>query len=103
MLRYSLAIASLFGFGSIGISYPVLVYDDDLTSLAHLKNVLYKIGANPITFDDIPKPGSPTIIEILEDCIPKSDAVIALLTPDDEGRKLGDNALELRARQNVLV
>ena len=80
-----------------------IIHGHDPTSLTYLKNILYKIGANPLIFDDIPKHGSPTIIEILEDCIPKCDAVIALLTPDDEGRKRGDKACELRARQNVLI
>ena len=80
-----------------------IIHGHDMASLSELKVVLYKIGASPVTFDDIPKQGSPTIIEILEKHIPNFDAVIALLTPDDEGRKRGDDALEPRARQNVLV
>ena len=80
-----------------------IIHGHDPTSLSYLKGVLYKIGANPKTFDDIPKQGSPTIIEILEKHISKFDAIIAFLTPDDEGRKRGDETWELRARQNVLI
>jgi predicted nucleotide-binding protein len=44
-----------------------------------------------------------TVIELLEQYLPSADAVIALLTPDDEGRKRGARKWELRARQNVLI
>jgi predicted nucleotide-binding protein len=55
-------------------------------------------------FDRLPKEGSPTIIEVLEKHVPNANAVVTLLTPDDEGRKRGDQLpLEPRARQNVLV
>lgn len=54
-------------------------------------------------FEQLPKRGGATVIELLEEYIPSADAVIALLTPDDEGRKRGIEEWELRARQNVLI
>ncbi|HEX77149.1 MAG TPA: hypothetical protein G4O03_01865 [Dehalococcoidia bacterium] len=80
-----------------------VVHGHDRPSLSELKNLLYKIGAEPLTFDDLPKPGSPTVIELLEKHVPTFDALVALLTPDDEGRKRGETEWELRARENVLI
>lgn len=64
---------------------------------------LQRIGVKPLFFDQLPKTGSATIVELLETYIPGADAAIVLLTPDDEGRKRGTCDLELRARQNVLI
>lgn len=73
--------------------------------------MLIKIGLNPENFDSLNKEGSPTVIEILETNMPQFDAVIALFTPDDEGRKRSVTSglsetheqLRPRARQNVLI
>lgn len=68
-----------------------------------LELTLHQIGAEPLIFDKLPKGGGTTVIELLEEHIPNADAVVALLTPDDEGRKRGAGEWELRARQNVLI
>lgn len=81
-----------------------IVYGHDPAVRASLENVLHRIGAEPWSFDLLPKEGSPTVIEILERYVPEADAVVALLTPDDEGRKRGtEDALAARARENVLL
>jgi predicted nucleotide-binding protein len=79
-----------------------IVHGHDVTTLAYVESLLLRIGCQPVTFRNYPE-GSKTNIEILEYSIPKADAVVALLTPDDEGRKLGDENLLPRSRQNVLV
>ena len=68
-----------------------------------LELCLRQIGAEPLFFDQLPKPGSLTVVELLEKHLPSADAAIVLLTPDDEGRERGEAILELRARQNVLI
>jgi predicted nucleotide-binding protein len=79
-----------------------VVYGHD-PSYRELELLLHRIGAEPLVFDQLPKRGGATVIEILEEYIPSADAVIVLLTPDDEGRKRGTEPWELRARQNVLI
>lgn len=94
------------GIGSLSAKKPriFIIHGHERDSLTKLINVLYDVGAQPVTFDDLPKPGSPTIIELLERHIPSFDSIIALLTPDDEGRERGSSdALVLRARENVLI
>ena len=81
-----------------------VVYGHDPRTRAELESLLFRIGAEPITFETLPKAGSPTVIELLERHIPRADAVVTLLTPDDEGRKLGSSdPLLPRARENVLI
>lgn len=80
-----------------------IIHGHDLSTLAALKLAIFQIGGTPKCFEDLPKEGSQTIIEILEKHIPNFDAIIALLTPDDEGRKRGDATCDFRARQNVLI
>jgi predicted nucleotide-binding protein len=80
-----------------------IIHGHDLATLGALKLAIFQIGGIPKCFEDLPKEGSQTIIEILEKHIPNFNAIIALLTPDDEGRKRGDATWDLRARQNVLI
>lgn len=81
-----------------------IVHGHDSRSKSELESLLHRIGANPRTFDSLPKKGSQTVIELLEEHIPVADAIVTLLTPDDEGRRSGDStALAPRARENVLV
>ncbi len=88
-----------------------IVHGHDLQSLEKLDHLLRKIGLEPENFDTLKKEGSETVIEILERSMPTCDAVIALLTPDDEGRKCPPpgqapethEPLKPRARQNVLI
>lgn len=80
-----------------------VVHGHDMLTLANIESLILRVGCKPIIFSKISNRGSKTNIEILEANLPDSDAVIVLLTPDDEGRKVGDEKLELRARQNVLI
>jgi len=80
-----------------------IIHGHDRDSLSNLRNLLFSIGVKPVTFNDLKKGGATTIIELLEMHIPTFNAIIALLTPDDEGRTIGEVPLELRARQNVLI
>ena len=69
-----------------------------------LEALLYRIGAKPVVFPSIPKKGSETVIEILARTLPTTEAVVVLMTPDDEGRKRGTaDPLVPRARENVLM
>lgn len=81
-----------------------VIYGHDERVLNSVESLLHRIGCAPLIFKRL-KIVSKTAIEVLEQTLPEADAVIALLTPDDEGRKRGgqDGALEMRARQNVLV
>jgi hypothetical protein len=81
-----------------------IVYGHDPGSRSELENVLFRIGAQPWTFESLPKEGSITVIEILEKYVPTADAIVTLMTPDDEARKRGtDDPLEPRGRENVLI
>lgn len=90
------------------ISFPsapriFIVHGHDDQTLSKVENLLHRIGCKPVTFGRLAGKGAKTNIEILEEIIPTCDAVIALLTPDDEGRKFGQIELVRRARQNVLI
>ena len=80
-----------------------IVHGHDTVALQKTELLLRRIGCNPLIFDRVPKDGSQTIIEVLENTLRRAQAVIVLLTPDDEGRKKGDPCLLPRARQNVLI
>ncbi len=91
---------------SLGADKPkvFVVYGHNRDTLSKLELTLRQIGAEPLIFNQLPTSGSQTIIEILEENIPKADAIVVLLTPDDEGRKRNSDAkLEPRARQNTLI
>lgn len=82
-----------------------IVHGHDKNTLTQLENLLHRIEAEPWTFERLPKKGSPTVIELLEEYVPTADAIIVLLTPDDVGRVVSetDQPLEPRARQNALI
>ena len=81
-----------------------IVHGRDMATLTRLELILHRIGAEPITLRKAPKSGSGTWIEFLENYLPQADAVVVLMTPDDEGRVAGEDApLTRRARENVLV
>ena len=81
-----------------------VVYGHDRDSLLKLELTLRQIGADPLILSQLPAIGSTTIIEILEENILRADAIVVLLTSDDEGRERGsDTELEPRARQNTLI
>ncbi len=81
-----------------------IVHGRDPGSRSELENVLFRIGAEPWTFGSLPKEGSVTVIEVLEKYVPTADAIVTLMTPDDEARKRGTNdPLEPRGRENVMI
>lgn len=89
-----------------GTSRPkvFVVHGHDKTALSQIENVLHRIGAEPVFYDRMPKAGSGTIIEFLEKYVRAVDAIVVLMTPDDEGRKKdATGPLEPRARENVLI
>jgi predicted nucleotide-binding protein len=66
--------------------------------------ILQRIGAEPMTLRKLPKQGAQTLIEVLEQNLPQADAVVVLMTPDDEGRlKDSNEPLIARARENVVA
>lgn len=81
-----------------------IIHGHDLKALRSLTAFLERLGWKPIVLEREPHLGSETLIESLERLLPTSDLIVALLTPDDEGRMMGssDN-LKPRARQNVLI
>ena len=85
-----------------------VVYGHDPGIVTNVESLLSRIGCKPLLFPRIPKRGSETNIELLERTMPRANAVVAVLTPDDEGRKrdaanVTSEPLERRARQNVLI
>ncbi len=80
-----------------------VVHGHDEMTLTKLEDLLLRIGCKPITFKRLESKGARTNIEILEKTLPECEAVVVLMTPDDEGRKKAARKLQPRARQNVLV
>jgi predicted nucleotide-binding protein len=83
-----------------------VVYGHDKQARDDLELLLRRMGLNPVIFANLPAEGE-TIIEKLEAYIGhggKSDYAFVLVTPDDEGQKVGDvGPLKYRARQNVVL
>ena len=77
-----------------------IVHGHDEGARESVARYLEKIGFEPIILHEQANKGR-TVIEKVEANSDVGFAVV-LLTPDDEGRKIGD-AMELRARQNVLL
>jgi hypothetical protein len=83
--------------------YVFVIHGRDEVSLARLAALIERRGFTPIILGRQSVRGGRTVIEDLEDRLPQADLVVALLTPDDEGRLRGSaNPLRPRARQNVL-
>ncbi|MBV8546604.1 MAG: nucleotide-binding protein [Acidobacteria bacterium] len=81
-----------------------IVHGHDSAILAQVENVLHRIGAIPVYYDRAPRSGSKTIVEFLEDIVRTADAIVVLMTPDDEGReRRRAMPLQPRARENVLI
>lgn len=77
-----------------------IVHGHDEGARESVARYLEKIGFEPVILHEQANKGR-TVIEKVEANSDVSFAVV-LLTPDDEGRKLG-GPMELRARQNVLL
>ena len=80
-----------------------IVYGHDVDAREQLELLLRRLKLDPVVLQNIPSSGD-TIIEKLE-ALTDADYACVLVTPDDEGRKRGDNseALRPRARQNVVL
>lgn len=80
-----------------------IVYGHDSAARDQLELLLLRLKIEPIILQNIPGRGD-TIIEKLEQLTPDADFACVLLTPDDEGRKrMADEQLQPRARQNVVL
>jgi predicted nucleotide-binding protein len=79
-----------------------IVHGHDLATLDQVELTLHRMGVEPRVLTRLVFPGR-TIIEALETELSQADAVVCLLTEDDEGRQRGATALRPRPRQNVLV
>ena len=79
-----------------------IVYGHDRDARDQLELLLRRLKLEPVILQNIPG-GGDTIIEKLEQ-LTNADFACVLLTPDDEGRKRGENKkLRPRARQNVVL
>lgn len=78
-----------------------IVHGHDVAARESVARFLEKIGLEVVILHEQANQGR-TIIEKVEANADVGFAVV-LLTPDDEGRSLGQIALEPRARQNVLL
>lgn len=83
-----------------------IVYGHDTAARDGLELVLRRMGLEPIVLDNLPAAGD-TIIEKLEHYLAEHGNVgfaCVLLTPDDEGHKVGKaEEKKHRARQNVIL
>jgi len=83
-----------------------IVYGHDTAARDDLELMLRRMGLNPIILANLPAAGD-TIIEKLEDYIGqrgKAAYGCVLVTPDDEGYKVGEvDKKKYRARQNVVL
>lgn len=81
-----------------------VVYGHDLQARDELELLLRRLKLEPIVLQNVAG-GGDTIIEKLEE-LTTADFACVLVTPDDEGRKMGSTAsdgLRPRARQNVVL
>lgn len=78
-----------------------IVHGRDEVPKTTILRVVEKLGLKGIVLHEQPNRGA-TIIEKLERNS-QCDFAIVLLTPDDEGRAVGDDELVRRARQNVIL
>lgn len=79
-----------------------VVHGHDSAARLEVEAFLRKLKFEPVVLHDQPN-GGRTIIEKLEKHTSDVDFAVILLTPDDEGRPLGENPLRPRARQNVVL
>jgi predicted nucleotide-binding protein len=83
-----------------------VVYGHDTQVRDELELLLRRMGLNPVIFANLPAEGE-TIIEKMESYIGHGGRAVyacVLVTPDDEGHKVGDaGPLKYRAGQNVVL
>jgi hypothetical protein len=81
-----------------------IIHGRDQKSLTQLSAFLGHLGFTPLSLSRLPTHGSETLIEALERLLPEAEFIVALFTPDDEGRlRNGVEPLKPRVRQNVLI
>lgn len=79
-----------------------IVHGHDDGAKQAVARMIDRLGLNPIILDEQPQAGR-TIIEKFEEHAGEVGYAIVLLTPDDVGAKVGDEAhMKPRARQNVI-
>ena len=79
-----------------------IVYGHDLAAREQLELFLRRLHVDPVVLQNL-SGGGDTIIENL-DALTNADFACVLLTPDDEGKRQGDESpLKPRARQNVVL
>lgn len=78
-----------------------IVHGHDIQSRRELENMLFRSGATPKALVDEDK-NAQSILVALEDLIRTCRAGFILLTPDDEGRRVGEDSWTSRARENVI-
>lgn len=78
-----------------------VVHGHDEVTRQRVSNFLSQLKLEPIVLSEQANQGK-TVIEKLEAHADVQYAIV-LLTPDDEGRKVGAEALQKRARQNVIL
>jgi predicted nucleotide-binding protein len=80
-----------------------LVHGRDLVRREKVRRFLEKICDLPvIVLEDQPNKGRDVLGKLLENASMAAFAIV-LMTPDDEGRTLGEEPLHPRARQNVIL
>jgi len=83
-----------------------IVHGRDKKTLTNVVTYLKQHGLNPFTFEDakeLVETSLPTIIEVVDKGMAEAQAVLVLLTPDDEARlKVGGEASKGQARPNVI-
>lgn len=83
-----------------------IVYGHDISSRDNLELLLHRMELEPIILENLPA-GGDTIIEKLEHYLGEHGNVgfaCVLLTPDDQGYKVGmEEERQYRARQNVIL
>lgn len=77
-----------------------VVHGHDVVALRETEILLRRSGLEPVILSEEPNKGQ-TLIEKVESNTDVGYAIV-LLTPDDEGRKRGTDAMLPRARQNVI-
>jgi predicted nucleotide-binding protein len=78
-----------------------IVHGHETALVNELKAILYEYGATPKVLWSEDKNATPILVA-LEDLVRTCRAGFVLMTPDDEGRKIGDAVLTPRARENVI-
>ena len=79
-----------------------IVHGHDEAMKQHVARSLTQLKLDPVILHEQPNKGR-TIIEKFEEEAADVGFAVVLLSPDDEGRKSGDEAFYPRARQNVVL